>query len=199
MNTCISKPGMFIMFLLVALYAGGSGGSGGTQHTMEDPMTKRTLSADKVEIVYTALGSGKTAVVFIHGGFADRTFWSNQLKPFAEKYCVIALDLAGHGESGNNRTKWNLFSFAEDVRAVMETEKIDRAILVGNSLGGPVALVTAGLVPNKIAAIVAVDTFQDLNEEDDDAAVEFYKKQAEAYRSDFAGTQPGAGLRLRGL
>jgi len=185
MNTCISKIGMFVVFFLVALYARGAGG---TQHTMEAPMTKRTLSADKVEIVYTASGSGKTAVIFIHGGFADRTFWSNQLKPFAEKYRVIALDLAGHGESGNNRTQWNLFSFAQDVRAVIETEKIDRAVLVGNSLGGPVALVTAGLVPDKIAAIVAVDTFQDLNEEDDDAAVEFYKKQAAAYRSDFAGT-----------
>jgi pimeloyl-ACP methyl ester carboxylesterase len=55
-----------------------------------------------VEIVNTIQGSGETAVIFIHGGFADRSFWSNQINPLAAKYHVLALDLAGHGESGRN-------------------------------------------------------------------------------------------------
>jgi pimeloyl-ACP methyl ester carboxylesterase len=148
-------------------------------------MVGKTVSADKTEIVYTAQGSGKTAVIFIHGGFADRSFWSNQMKPFAKKYRVIAVDLAGHGESGKNRTKWNLFTFAQDVRAVMEKEKIQRAVLVGNSLGGPVALETARLVPNKVVAIVAVDTFRSLSRQ---TPPDYFKKRAKAFRSDFAGT-----------
>lgn len=147
-------------------------------------MTGKTVSADKVEIVYSAQGSGNTAVIFIHGGFADRTFWSNQVEPFAKKYRVIALDLAGHGESGDNRTKWNIFAFAEDVRAVMEKEKINRAVLVGNSLGGPVALETARLVPGKVVGIVAVDTFQDFAPETQPD----YKKYAANFRADYAGT-----------
>lgn len=174
----MKKVGFIILFFLIALQAGA-------QEPAEASMVGKTVSADKVEIVYTAQGSGKTAVIFIHGGFADRTFWSNQMKPFAKKYRVIALDLAGHGESGKNRTKWNLFTFAEDVRAVMEKEKIQRAVLVGNSLGGPVALETARLVPNKVVGIVAVDTFQSLNVQ---APADYFKKQAEAFRSDFAGT-----------
>ncbi|MCP5107847.1 MAG: alpha/beta hydrolase [bacterium] len=170
MKRCMLKVGILILFVLVTLHAGG---------------TQKTVSADKVEIVYTALGSGKTAVVFIHGGFADRTFWSNQVKPFAEKYRVIAVDLAGHGESGDNRTKWTLAAFAEDVRAVIEKEKITRAVLVGNSLGGPVALETAGLVPGKVIGIVAVDTFHFF---DVKYPPDFFKKQAAAFRSDFDGT-----------
>jgi pimeloyl-ACP methyl ester carboxylesterase len=62
----------------------------------------KTLSADKVEIVNTIQGSGETAVIFIHGGFANRSFWSNQIKPLAIKCRVITLDLAGNGESGIN-------------------------------------------------------------------------------------------------
>lgn len=178
MKTWILKLGIFTIFFLIALQAGG-------QEPPEAPGKGKTVSADKTEIVYTALGSGKTAVIFIHGGFADRTFWSNQMKPFAKKYRVIALDLAGHGESGKNRTRWNLVTFAEDVRAVMEKEKINRAVLVGNSLGGPVALETARLVPNKVVAIVAVDTFQSLSIQ---TPPDYFKKQAAALRSDFAGT-----------
>lgn len=148
-------------------------------------MTGKTVSADKVEIVYAASGSGKTAVIFIHGGFADRTFWANQVKVFAKKYRVIAVDLAGHGESGDNRAKWTLASFAEDVRAVIEKEKVTRAVLVGNSLGGPVAVETALMVPDKVIGIVGVDTFHILNIE---APPGYFEKQAAAFRSNFEGT-----------
>ncbi len=179
MKRCMWKVGIFVLFVLVTLHAGA------TQNAGAAPVTGKTLSADKVEIVYTASGSGKTAVIFIHGGFADRTFWSNQLGPFAEKYRVIALDLGGHGESGDNRTKWNMVAFAEDVRAVIEKEKIKRAVLVGNSLGGPVAVETAGLVPDKVVGIVAVDTFHFF---DVKYPPDFFKNYAAAFRSDFDGT-----------
>lgn len=178
MKIFMQKFVIFIMFLFVTMHVGG------TQKIEEASMTGKAVSADKVEIVYTAQGSGKTAVIFIHGGFADRTFWSNQMQPFARKYRVIAIDLAGHGESGDNRAKWDIYSFAEDVRAVIEKEKINRAVLVGNSLGSPVALETARLVPGKVVGIVAVDTFQRLIF---DVPADF-KDRAAAFRSDFDGT-----------
>jgi pimeloyl-ACP methyl ester carboxylesterase len=174
----ILKLGIITIFFLIALQAEGK----------QDPVgvlsVRKTVSADKVEIVYTIQGSGETAVIFIHGGFADRSFWSNQMKPFAAKYRVIALDLAGHGESGKNRKKWNLPAFAEDVRAVMEKEKIHRAVLVGNSLGGPVALETTRLLPDRVVGIVAVDTFQVFMM----PPPAHFQQQAQAFRSDFTGT-----------
>ncbi|NIM13378.1 MAG: alpha/beta fold hydrolase [Candidatus Aminicenantes bacterium] len=178
MSAWISKLGIITVFFFIALQAGGK------QDPVEVPRVGKTVSADKVEIVYTIQGSGETAVIFIHGGFADRSFWSNQVKPFAEKYRVIALDLAGHGESGKNRKKWNLPAFAEDVRAVMEKEKIQRAVLVGNSLGGPVALETARLLADRVVGIVAVDTFQVFM----NPPASYFQQQAKAFRSDSAGT-----------
>lgn len=106
------------------------------------------------------------------------------MKPFSAKYRVIAVDLAGHGESGKNRKKWNIFNFAEDIRAVMEKENIHKAVLVGNSLGGLVALETARLLPDKILGIVAVDTFQDFIM----PPPAYIQQQTRALASDFPGT-----------
>ncbi len=178
MSTGILRLGIIIVFFLITLQAGGK------QDPAEVPHVGKTLSADKVEIVYSKQGSTKIAVIFIHGGFADRSFWTNQMKPFAAKYRVIALDLAGHGESGQNREKWDIFGFARDVRAVMEKENISRAVLVGNSLGGPVALETALLVPDKVLGIVAVDTFQVFM----NPPPGYFEQQARAFRSDLTGT-----------
>ncbi len=174
----IQKIGIIAIFFLITLPVVGN------QETIGGPKEGKTISADGVEIVYTSQGSGETAIIFIHGGFADRSFWANQMKPFSEKYRVITLDLAGHGDSGKNRVKWNLFAFAQDVRAVIEKENINRAVLVGNSLGGPVALETALLLPGKVVCIVAVDTFQDFSAR---PPAGYYQKIAAAFRSDFTG------------
>jgi pimeloyl-ACP methyl ester carboxylesterase len=157
----------------------------GKQEPVETPIQGKAVSKDGVEIVYMTQGKGDTAVVFIHGGFADKGYWVNQVKPVSEKYRFIALDLAGHGESGKNRKNWDLVSFGEDVRAVVDKENVKWVILVGNSLGGPVALEAARLLGDKVKGIVAVDTFHDLAER---PPADYYKKIGQSYRTDFAGT-----------
>jgi pimeloyl-ACP methyl ester carboxylesterase len=170
--------GIIIVFFLLTLQAGGK------HNPVDVPVVGKALSADKVEIVYQSQGKGETAVIFIHGGFVDRSSWRNQMKPFSAKYRVIAVDLAGHGESGKNRKKWNIFNFAEDIRAVIEKENIRKTVLVGNSLGGLVALETARLVPDKVLGIVAVDTFQDFII----PPPAYIQQQTRALASDFPGT-----------
>ena len=142
-------------------------------------------SFDGVEIVYSIQGKAEPTLVFIHGGFADRSFWSDQMKHFARYNHVIAIDLAGHGESGKNRKSWSITSFAEDVSAVIKKEKIRRAVLIGNSLGGPVALKTAHLVSETIVAVVAVDTLHDIGIR---VPSSYYRERADAFRKDFTGT-----------
>ena len=142
-------------------------------------------SADGVKIVYAAKGEGEPALVFIHGGLADRTFWSNQMEAFSNRYKVIALDLAGHGESGVNRRTWSLQACGHDVKAVIEAENVNRAVLIGNSMGGPVAAETALLAPDRVVGIVAVDTFHELDIRMDPNQV---KARADAFRSDFDGS-----------
>jgi pimeloyl-ACP methyl ester carboxylesterase len=180
MKTWILLLGISTVLSLVTLH-------GGNQNPAETPKAKKTLSPDNVEIAYTTYGSGKTTVIFIHGGFADQGYWKNQVKPFAKNYGVITVDLAGHGKSGKNREKWDIYAFARDVCAVMKKENVQQAVLVGNSLGGPVALETTRLMPNNVVGIVPVDNFQYLRAATPEAD-EYFKKQAQAYRSDFTGT-----------
>jgi len=124
---------------------------------------KTCTAPDGVTIVYSAAGAGEPALVFIHGGLAERSFYDGQLEAFAGKHRVIALDLAGHGESGANRPKWGVPAWSEDVRAVVNAERLPRVILFGNSLGGPVAIEAALLLQNRVIGVVGVDTFQRLD------------------------------------
>lgn len=79
---------------------------------------KTCRAPDGVELVYSAAGAGEPALIFVHGGLADRSFWDAQLKACAADHRVLALDLPGHGESGANRKKWGIPEFGADVRAV---------------------------------------------------------------------------------
>jgi pimeloyl-ACP methyl ester carboxylesterase len=76
----------------------------------------------------------------------------------------VTLDLAGHGDSGLGRADWTIESFAADVAAVVEALKLKKVILVGHSMGGPVSLEAARLMPDRVIGVIGVDTFQDFGE-----------------------------------
>lgn len=148
-------------------------------------MTNYIDSADGVRIAYTSKGEGEPALAFIHGGLADRTFWNGQMEVFGERCKVVALDLAGHGASGTTRRAWSMQAFGLDVLAVLAAEKVARAVLIGNSLGGPVAIEAALLAPERVVGIIGVDTFHELNRQIDPSEVQ---ARAERFRTDFAGS-----------
>lgn len=148
---------------------------------------KTATAPDGVQIVYSAAGSGETALVFIHGGMADRTFYDAQLQHFRGRYRVIALDLAGHGESGANRKVWGIREFGGDVQAVADAERLKRIVLFGNSLGGPVAVEAALLMPGRVVGVVGIDTFQDLAAPSTPQRAETFGKMAEAFKADYPG------------
>lgn len=146
---------------------------------------KTCAAPDGVRIVYSVAGSGEPALVFIHGGLANRTFWDGELKTFAASHRVVALDLAGHGESGTNRKQWGLPEFGADVAAVVAAEHLKKIILFGNSLGGPVAIEAALRLPGQAIGVVGVDTFQSLSYK---MTADQARQRAEAFRRDYAGS-----------
>jgi len=146
---------------------------------------KTCVAPDGVTIVYSACGAGEPALLFVHGGLADRSFWDAQLNAFAGRNRVVALDLAGHGESGSDRKTWGMPEFGADVKAVADAEKLQRMVIFGNSLGGPVAVEAALLMPGRVLGVVGVDTFQSL---DYKITPEEAKQRAEAFRDDYAGS-----------
>lgn len=118
-------------------------------------------SADGVSISYQMAGEGPVSVVFVHGWSCDREYWREQLDHFAQDHRVVALDLAGHGYSGMDRDDWTFSSFGEDVAAVINGLGLERVVLVGHSMGGPVILEAARIAPREVIGLVAVDALQD--------------------------------------
>ena len=115
---------------------------------------------DGLEIVGEVRGQGDTALIFLHGWCGDRAYWKHQVEVFAADYRVVALDQAGHGESGKGRKAWTADGLAGDVEAVVKALGLKRVILVGHSMGGSVALLAAKRMPGTVIAVIGVDTLQ---------------------------------------
>ena len=80
---------------------------------------------------------------------------------FSPHYRVVTLDLAGHGKSGLNRKDWTISAFAQDVVAVVNDLDLDEVVLIGHSMGGTVVLEAAVRMPERLVALVGVDTLFD--------------------------------------
>jgi len=144
-----------------------------------------TTSADGTTIHYTVQGEGAPAVVFIHGWSCDGSYWRNTTDTFAGTHRVVVVDLAGHGESGQQRQDYTVAAFGQDVVAVMEAEDIADAVLVGHSMGGPVAVEAALAAPDRVRGVVGIDTFQDLHPQITEAQIQAFTG---AMKADFQAT-----------
>lgn len=145
----------------------------------------KVISGDGMEIAYTVAGDGPVAVVLIHGWACDRSYWSEQIDALAGRYRVVAVDLAGHGESDLRRERWTLASLSDDVRAVVESLDLRRVVLVGHSMGGPVALGAAPLLRGRVAGVIGVDA---LHNAEATIPPEVWDFWVQSYESDFRRT-----------
>jgi pimeloyl-ACP methyl ester carboxylesterase len=118
-------------------------------------------SADGVVIRYQERGAGDPALVLVHGWANTRAIWGVHPETLARSHRVVALDLAGHGLSGANRTDWTMDAFGEDVVAVVDQLGLREVVLVGFSMGGVVALEAAERLGDRVVGVVFVDVLQD--------------------------------------
>ena len=112
---------------------------------------------DGAKIHYVNYGKGSDALVLIHGWTMNVDNWRDQIPDFASRYHVIAIDLPGHGQSDKPQVSYSMDYFARAVEAVMKDAKAKRAVLVGHSMGTPVARQFYRRYPQKTLAIVIVD------------------------------------------
>jgi pimeloyl-ACP methyl ester carboxylesterase len=176
-----------ILFVLPAFLSLAAIGAGAEEK-------RRTIVADDgVKIVCEVTGAGDTALIFLHGWCGDRAYWKNQVDVFAKNYRVVTLDQAGHGESGKDRKEWTVNSLADDVAAVVKKVDLKRVILIGHSMGGPVALLAAKKLPGKVVGVIGVDTLPNVEHKlPEDVSKQFIA----AFEKDFKGTMRGG---LQGL
>ncbi len=177
----------FLTVAAVILAAAGCGGEPPAESPTA-PATGAATTPDGVSIVYDDRGAGKTTLLFVHCWACDRAFWRHQVDVFDDHYRVVSLDLGGHGESGANRARWTIEGLSGDVVAVADALSLERIVLVGHSMGGPVSLAAARALPGRVIGVIAADTLHD-------AAVEFPQEQLQpmiaAFDADFPGTMAG--------
>ncbi len=147
-------------------------------------VTGTVQAPDGTRIVYDVRGSGDTALVFVHCWSCDREVWREQLDVFDDGYRVVSLDLGGHGESAATRDEWTVLGLAQDVKAVADALGLERMLLIGHSMGGPVALEAARLMPGRVLGVVAADTLHDA---DYVFPEEMAEQMTSAFEADFTG------------
>jgi len=123
-----------------------------------------TLSPDNVHIEYRVFGHGDPAVLLVHGWAADANYWSAQLEPLSAHYTVVALNLAGHGASGSNRSDWSIANYAQDVATVARELPNPQLVLVGHAMGAAVVLTATPLIGTRVIGIVAVEALRSVGE-----------------------------------
>jgi pimeloyl-ACP methyl ester carboxylesterase len=115
-----------------------------------------TMDGNKIHYLDIGESKNKKALVFIHGWTGNADLWSESYSAFPG-YRVIALDLIGHGKSDKPKTEYNMDLFARSVETVLKHAKVDKAVLVGHSMGNPVARQVYRHYPGKVIGIVNVD------------------------------------------
>lgn len=120
-------------------------------------MKTETIEVNDEKLTYLDSGTGQTTLLFIHGAFINKEYWTNQVSHFSKKFRVLAIDLAGHGDSSHNRSDWTGSSFGKDISEFMEKLSLENVILIGHSFGSDVMLETEAINSSRIKGLVEVD------------------------------------------
>jgi len=105
-----------------------------------------------MQLHHEIAGSGDT-IVLIHAGIADSRMWTPQWRRYAEDYQVVRYDMRGFGQSPLPPEP---YQHAQDLLDLLDRLGIERAALIGNSLGGRVALEATLARPQLVTALVLV-------------------------------------------
>lgn len=123
------------------------------------PVPKIPSPADGVTIAYDVVGTGP-AVVLLHGSVLSRAIWRayGYIDALKAEHTVIRLDLRGHGRSDapHEASAYAQDAFVADLMAVLDAEAIERAALIGYSLGARIAVTAAVRRPDRVTHLVSL-------------------------------------------
>ena len=114
-------------------------------------------SLDAAAVTVHRTGSGP-AVVLLHCLGVDHHFWDDTLTRLGGAFDVLRYDLPGHGASPVPRAGYSIEDLSEQLARILDRERIERAHVVGISLGGLIAQHFAATYPHRVHRLVLVDT-----------------------------------------
>lgn len=118
------------------------------------PAAAETAKINGLDLFYEVAGEGKP-LVMIHGAYMNNDTWGGLKEALAENYRVIAVEMQAHGRTSDRDTPISYTGMADDVAALLDHLEIEKATILGYSMGGSVAIRLAIDHPEKVERIVA--------------------------------------------
>ena len=125
-------------------------------------MTKQSYEDQYVNVGgistrFWTVGSKGTVIILLHGVIGSMDWWLPNMPALAENHRVYALDMPGFGLTDKIPMS-SLSHYAQFIDDFMKTQNIDRATLIGHSMGGGIALQFAIQYPDKLGRMVLIDS-----------------------------------------
>ena len=117
-----------------------------------------TITRNGVELAYVERGEGDPPILLLHGMACVREHMAPLVDAFAPTHRCVAFDLRGHGSSGVPHDAYSADDFTSDIAFAIDELGLDRPVLIGHSFGGSVSLIFARAHPERIRALVMLDS-----------------------------------------
>jgi pimeloyl-ACP methyl ester carboxylesterase len=131
---------------------------------MTNPILKRAIGHGVA--INIATWEGKAGpIICIHGITANCRCWDGLARSLSPAYRVLAMDLRGRGRSEKPASGYALTFHVQDIRSLLDDLRIDRAVIMGHSLGAFIGLAFAAEHPERTAKLILVDGGGDLSPE----------------------------------
>ena len=124
--------------------------------TVVNAQTSKEVLVFGQKIQYVEAGSGPT-VILLHGLGGSSVVWNFNIGPLAEKFHVVVPDQIGFGKSDKPLVNYRIRTYVDFLDQFCKQLKIERATLVGNSMGGWIAAMYTASFPDRVDKLVLVD------------------------------------------
>lgn len=121
------------------------------------------ILVNNIDINYIDSGHGET-ILLLHGLGSSIKDWNFQIPVFSKKYRVLALDLRGHGASRMYNAEFGVATMTEDVRQFLKALHVEKASVIGFSMGGAIAFQLAYSFPELVDKMVIVNSVPNFND-----------------------------------
>ena len=129
-----------------------------TDWTSETKGTGAYADVNGLHLYYETHGSGRP-MILLHGGLGTGEMFGPTLPALSANHQVIAPDLQGHGRTADIDRPIDIRLMADDIAALIDHLELDKPDIVGYSLGGGVAFMTAAKYPDKIRRLVIASVY----------------------------------------
>ncbi|GFH56274.1 abhydrolase domain-containing protein 11 [Chaetoceros tenuissimus] len=133
-------------------------------HTTQEIDTNSISHVDLKYIEFTTdetVGNGRDPVILLHGLLGQKRNFASLGTSLAlqleHKRRIFAVDLRNHGDSTDWRSEMSYSQMAEDIRQFMDNVGIEKAVLIGHSMGGKCAKAMALTYPDRVSGLIVLD------------------------------------------